>query len=347
MSNKSVNSFFAGISNYVIPSQIIMPAIQRWRKPPEGTCLTYSYGHVLFRPEPWVADAECASFLISPGGRQFDRFGWLLEKALSSTHCKRIICWSEAGKKTFVEGLNSERFRHKVQVVYYSVPPKLFNKRYERQSKTKLLFVGSQLPIRSFEIYGGLELLEAFEVILRSYDVELTIRAKVPQNIKSKYASVSRIRIIDEIIPWNEMEKEFQNADIGVLPYHTTTPHTILDMMSYELPIVARNCWATPEYIQDNVTGLLIQPSQKVPYYYKKTCHPNFTSGEFRRAIDQPDRLVVEDLVKTLTMLIENPELRQRLGRAARYEVERNKFSLLVRNVKLGKIFDEASNIER
>ena len=45
-------------------------------------------------------------------------------------------------------------------------------------------------------------------------------------------------------------------------------------------------------------------------------------------------------------MLIVNPELRRKLGKAARWEVESGKFSLTKMNGKLGQIFNEAIAVD-
>ena len=138
------------------------------------------------------------------------------------------------------------------------------------------------------------------------------------------------------------MEYEFKTADIAVLPFHTTTPHTILDAMSYELPVVSRNCWGNADYVFDGVTGLLVQPSKTVPYYHKDTPHPNFSSKAFWDAIKVPDASVVDELTQKLSSLVENPELRRRLGKSARWEVEEGRFSVKARMKSLKRIFDEA-----
>lgn len=331
------------LANRVIPYKLTVPWLQKWRRLSDQTVLTYSYGHLVFRTQPWVVEVESANLIVGSSQTDFNRFRWLLERSLASYQCKKIICWSEVGRRTIVEGLNSEKFQHKVELVHYAAPAKQFVKNYTKKKQVKLLFVGSQALDRPFEMYGGVELLEAFSLICNRYDVELVLRASVPADVKAKYEGIKGLRIIDQVVPWEVLESEFHSADIGVLPYHTTTPHTILEMMSYEIPVVGRNCWANPEYIQDNVTGLLVQPSPRVPYYYRDTCHPNFAAKEFRKAIKEPDQKVVNDLAQKLGLLIENPDLRRRLGRAGRWEVEQGRFSFRMRNEKLGRIFDEAA----
>jgi glycosyltransferase involved in cell wall biosynthesis len=330
------------LTNRIVPDVLLRCWLQRWRKPPEETALTYGFEHIVLRPEPWIVEVETASLLVGSRPQHFRMFKFVLARALASPHCRKIICWSEAGRRTITEGLNSEGFQQKVEIVYYAAPAKHFVKDYEAKKSIKILFVGSQAIDRPFEMYGGVEILEAFALLHSRYDVEMLVRATVPADVKAKYSRMEGLRIIDQVVPWELLEQEFQSADIGVLPYHSTAPHTILDMMSYELPVVGRNCWANPEYILDGVTGLLVQPSRKVPYYYGNTCHPNSATRGFRRAIREPDADVVNELVQKLSLLIETPELRKRLGQAARCEVEHGKFSSKVRSDKLKRIFDEA-----
>jgi glycosyltransferase involved in cell wall biosynthesis len=56
-----------------------------------------------------------------------------------------------------------------------------------------------------------------------------------------------------------------------------------------------------------------------------------------------PEPKVVEGLIKAISALIENPELRRKMGEAARWEVEHGKFSIKKRNEKLKKLLNEAT----
>ena len=63
------------------------------------------------------------------------------------------------------------------------------------------------------------------------------------------------------------------------------------------------------------------------------------------RAVKITDPKVVEEFVKKTSILIEDGELRRRMGRTGRQEIEVGKFSIKKRNEKLKKIFDEATEI--
>ncbi len=53
------------------------------------------------------------------------------------------------------------------------------------------------------------------------------------------------------------------------------------------------------------------------------------------------DPKVIRELVEKASLLIENKELRRKMGKAARQEVEAGKHSIKYRNQKLKQIFDE------
>ncbi len=142
------------------------------------------------------------------------------------------------------------------------------------------------------------------------------------------------------------MEQEFAAADIFVLPSHGTYPYTLMEAMSWELPVVTRNSFANPEFIADGQTGFLVAASKHVPYFYRDSAHPNFGSPAFQKAIQTPDPDSVADLVRKVGLLIEDAELRQRLGQAARQEVTAGKLSRAARNEKLKKILDEVTGGE-
>ena len=55
------------------------------------------------------------------------------------------------------------------------------------------------------------------------------------------------------------------------------------------------------------------------------------------------DPKVVEELADKTSILIENEDLRRRMGRAGRQEIETGKFSIEKRNEKLKRIFDEVT----
>ena len=325
----------------IMPVKLIKNYLERWKKIPQGTDLTYSAGHLVFRKEPWVVDFEFVSQLTSYSLWYFRRFRKLIERSLSSEYCKRIICWTEASKKTVLWNMDCTGFEHKVEVVPLAVPPKEFKKSYSRD-KVRLLFVTSANILGQFELYGGKEVVEAFLILKEKYDnLELVLRSDMPRGLKRRYSQIPNLRIIDKIIPWESLEQEFMSSDIFVFPAHSSSALVTLDAMSYELPVVTTDVWSNPEMVEDSITGFVVPKAEKVPYYtgnFILNCRlPQYLSRH------DVDAKVVQELARKTSILIEDEELRRRMGAAGRWQIEHGKFSLEKRNERLKRIFDEAT----
>ena len=107
--------------------------------------------------------------------------------------------------------------------------------------------------------------------------------------------------------------------------------------------MVTLDSWANAEYVEDGKTGLLAGRSSRVSRYCPGTSQPNFLAPDFHKAVRVPDPEVVTGLAQKVSQLIEDGELRRRLGKAARWEVEKGKFSLAKINEKLKRVLDEAT----
>jgi hypothetical protein len=55
------------------------------------------------------------------------------------------------------------------------------------------------------------------------------------------------------------------------------------------------------------------------------------------------DPRLVNDLVEKTSLLIENKEMRRKMGAAGRWQVEHGKNSLAYRNIRLKTVFDRAT----
>jgi glycosyltransferase involved in cell wall biosynthesis len=126
-------------------------------------------------------------------------------------------------------------------------------------------------------------------------------------------------------------------ADIFIHPHHGNLSHSLLDAMSYGLPVVTSDTWATSEIIEDGKAGFLVHDPKA----------DKFTEGPILR-LDDPrygkeilkglDSNIVEELVEKTSAL------RRKMGEAARYEVAYGKHSIRERNKKLKQIIDEATS---
>lgn len=91
-----------------------------------------------------------------------------------------------------------------------------------------------------------------------------------------------------------EKEKKFQEADVFILPtYFDCFPLVILEAMRHSLPVISTFEGGIPEIVDEGLTGFLV--SQKNPF----------------------------ELAERLELLIKNPTLREKIGKAGRAKYEK------------------------
>jgi len=311
-----------------------------------STDLIFSAHKLVYsKKKPWVVMIEHVGDLcpIIYDVKHLRLYGSFIEKVLSFKCCKKIMPYLNTEKMTLFKNLNCERFKDKIEVVNLALPPKNFKKEYGKD-KISLLFLGtahkSNIP-RSFEVRGGIELLEAFKILNKEYtNLELVIRSPVPPYLHNKYSQIlaeKNVKIFEQVLPRQQLEHIMKNADIFLFPGHITPALTILDAMSYELPVVATNCRGNYEMVENGETGFLIRP----PFGLKPDLPLKHEQKEVLYARG-PDMCLVKELAEKTSMLIEDEKLRRRMGIAGRREIETGKFSIKRRNEKLKEIFDEA-----
>ena len=330
------------------------------KKPPPGMNLVFSIDHPVLWTKPWVIHVTWPQAFSGFNVENLEKHRSSIEKQLASPYCKRVITWSELAKKALLLNFDCSSFKDKIEVLPLAIHPQHFTK-VNNQNKVRLLFVGTINNLKGaiskklgterffeFDGKGGTEVLEAFLLLREKYpNLELVFRATVPPEIKIRFQGYPEIRFVEEALPREVLDKEFQSADIFLYPTKQLTPWTVfLEAMSFELPIVTTDVYANGEIIQDGVTGLLIKGSSNVPYHYGEKLLIPFGSSmhnQYVESIKLVDPLVVKELAEKTAVLIENQELRQRMGKAARWEAEKGRHSLESRNRQLKKIFDEAT----
>lgn len=300
---------------------------------------------VYSKKKPWVVMIEHVGDLcpIIYDVKHLGFYRSFIEKVLSSKWCKKIVPYLDINKMTLFKTLNCERFEDKIEVVNLAVPPKNFEKEYGKD-KISLLFLGtahkSNIP-KTFEERGGIELLEAFKILNTRYsNLELIIRSHVPPYIRKKYSQVlaeKNVKIFEQLLSTEEWAHIMKNADIFLFPGHIDPALTILDAMSYELPVIATSWRGNYEMVKNGETGFLIRP----PFGLNPDMPLKPEAKEILYA-HGPDMCLVKELVEKTSILIEDEKLRRRMGIAGRREIETGKFSIKRRNEKLKKIFDEA-----
>jgi glycosyltransferase involved in cell wall biosynthesis len=340
-SSPSIFGALTGPVAKTIPVNLAKAAAERFKKPPKGTAVTVSNGHLVFRPEPWVVDLEFVTQLAGYNYEHFLSFRRIIQKRLASSWCRSVISWTLTGARTVTANLDSVGWGGKVRHVPLAVPKRAERNRNGVKQHTKLLFVGSLNIPGQFELKGGMELLAAFEQVSSRYDeLELVMRSDIPAGWVRRIPERSNIRVLDQPLPWSRIESEFESSDIFVFPSYNTPGLVFLDAMSYGLPVVTTDIWGNSEMILSDVNGIVIPGSKRVRYAGHNI--PLWGDPGFRLTLTEPDSEVVESLVDALRLLIEDQGLRSRLGRNGRDMVENGRYSLRHRNELLRAVLEEA-----
>ncbi len=332
----------------LVPVHLLRAYWNLHRQPPSEAVLTYAVNHLVLRDEPWVLELPCEHVTNVVGGfRHWRRFKGLIRRVLTAQNCRKIIVNIEASAKALEASLGTG-LAAKTTLVRWAVPKKRFAKSFDN-TRVRLLFVNSANIPGQFDAKGGKEALEAFFLLRERYpNVEMVVRSDMPRSMKKLCEHVQNLRVIDRAIPWEELGREFATADIFLLPSHLTPLTAFLDAMSYELPVVTTDAWGNPEIVEDGTTGLLVHDSKLARHY--ESMLPRFFvpppgSPEYRYIIEETNQDMVHGLVQRLSLLIENPVCRRRLGRAGRLVVEEGKFSMGQRNCALKRVLDEATSL--
>lgn len=330
--------------NKVLPPVLIRAYVQKFRSPPVAADLTYAIHHLPFRKDPWVIELENVCNLTESNRAFLRRHRRFFERKLASPYCRKIIVWSDVAFRSIELNLDCATFENKMDKVPYATTSKDGPDTPARDGETvKLLFVNSANLHSNFRLKGGVEVLEAFSILGNTYpNLELVMRSDVPEDVKRTYSGMRNVRFIEEVLPFAMLEREYRSCDVFLAPGYMMAVWTILDAMSYGLPVVATDIACAGEYVENGRTGLVIGNPQRVPCYEEDLFLPPLS--KLRTSVKRPDFGVVQDLVKALSILIESPQRRQKMGRAGRREVERGRFSIAGRNDKLKRILDEATS---
>ena len=321
----------------------------RWdsltKKPPADTFLTFASNHLIFRKEPWVVDIGRIWEVIGFNLRHFRRYQRTVEKAFASDNCKGVLCWTEFSKNTCLSVLDCRGFKHKIDAIPLAVAPRNFTRKFD-DDKVKLFFIGSANLAGQFELRGGKEVLEAFDTLCTRYtNIELVIRSDISPSTRRRYQrqlSNPRVRVIDGLLPWQEVEKLYQTSDIFFFPCHYESWQITLEAMSYEMPVISVDLEGVREFVREGETGFLVEESTRVPRI-QDGLPVSQANPQVLRALSTTDPRLVKDLVEKASLLIEDKELRRKMGAAGRWQVEHGKNSIAFRNTRLKEVFDRAS----
>jgi glycosyltransferase involved in cell wall biosynthesis len=273
---------------------------------------------------PWVADME-SYFSLFLSGDSTKRGDKKIERIVNYDNCRKILSWTEATKKEIVGRIPS--IEDKIEVVYPAVPVNATPKK-KKGTKIKIFYA-----VRYFWIKGGLIALEVLSELSKRYDLDIVFVGDVPDYLRKKYSNLK----IRSMISHKEFLKELASSDIFFYPSLVDTfGFSLLEAMSFGVPPVAISCAGTKscrEIIKDRKTGFVID----APYYQGNDIY------EKCKTIGVNEIKIIENLITKTSQLIENKKLRDKMSKNCLKEISSGKFSIKKRNVRLKKIYKEAS----
>jgi glycosyltransferase involved in cell wall biosynthesis len=333
---KKVLHYTGGLPYVIVQSTLPLKGYEKYD-------LIFASQHALTSKKPWVVDCEFFDALTSYFDITLSKK--IIEKKLKAKSCKAILPHSEWGKNTILNSINCDGLTDKIKVVRYSsIPKKIMQKK--NNEICRLLFVGSSNPanIDAFEQKGLFEIVDAFMELEKKYDkIELVVRSWVSQEIIEKTKKSQNIKILKEPVSSNELEKLYLSSDIFPHTGFEGTNKSILDAMSYGLPVILSSMCGNPELIDNMKNGIIIDPpnSQKL---YNKRGVPISYSNEFNTFMRKTRPFMTKKIKENLELLIEDFSLRQKISKEAKLTIEKGEFSLEHKNKLLKEIFDEATS---
>jgi glycosyltransferase involved in cell wall biosynthesis len=140
----------------------------------------------------------------------------------------------------------------------FAHPAEEFNKTYFKNNKINLICVGKYQ-----ERKNQLSLVKAAEklkdkyplyIILVGQDDELVYTRELKDYIFTHH--LSGMVSLEVNVPWREMPKRYIESDVFVLPsYHEPASYSIIEAMSYRLPVLSSRENGTSCYVSEGVNG--------------------------------------------------------------------------------------------
>ena len=216
----------------------------------------------------------------------------------------KVISLSESWKKDLTQIVNPE----KIRVVPNGVL--INNEDNEKDYKDKVvLFLG-----RLGERKGIFDLIDVIREIVNIHKDSMFIIAgdgeiEKVKNLCSNYNLNKNVRVLGWVDGEDKIEL-LKNATVYVLPsYNEGMPMSILEAMSFSIPVVSTYVGGIPEVINNGVDGLLIEPGNK------------------------------ESLKQKLLQLLNSESERELIGKKAKEKIDK-KFNLVKISDKLLEIYN-------
>jgi glycosyltransferase involved in cell wall biosynthesis len=306
---------------------------------PHGCDLIRSTNNIMNSGKtPWVMDIEHIEGIFGMDCRNIKKKWYFnrVKKVLTSKYCKKLMPHTNASRLSILNAGLWE-LEPKMEVVFpgkRAVPN--FKKKHNKIPI--ILWVG-----RRFWEKGGDTVLKVFDKIDGKAKFKMVVKGPVPEEIKKKYEGKKNIEFSDteEYVSsnWRELYKK---ADIVLYPTNLDSlGNALFDAMNHKAAIVTNDIFASPEIVEDGVNGFVVSHPMK---WHDENFQPLYPPGEYIEKLKTfHDEKYLSELAKKVMILIKNPLLRKKMGKAGRKDISKGKFSIKDRNKKLAKIYKEAA----
>jgi len=270
---------------------------------------------------PWVADFE-SSWQIFASGRTTFLGQKIIEKLLKNKYCKKIIAWTESTKKEFLKIFPN--LEGKIGVIYPAVP--MQKNRRKKGKNILLLFVG-----RYFYAKGGHHVLKIMDDLTQKYsNVKGIMVSEIPEDIKKKYSRNKKIEFASLMPQKDLFDKIYSKADIFLYPgYSDTFGFSILEAMSFGIPVITADGFARKELIENGKTGFVAEAEEKRDW-----------ERDYLKIKEEGK--IIKSMTASTEKLIINKRLRKKMSKNCIEIIKNGKFSIKERNKKLRKVYEEA-----
>ena len=225
---------------------------------------------------------------------------YLLEKS------DAVICLSESWKTALMKIAPAG----KITVIKNAISLPFLSDRQKKENKSiNIVFLGL-----IGERKGIFDLIKVLSrLIAEECNIHLTVGGN--GDIKRLINEIEKNGLKNNVtyagwIVGNDKDELMRNTDIFVLPsYGEGMPMTILEAMSYAIPVIATNVGGIPELIKDGETGHLIEPGN------------------------------LDQLLEKMKKLIEDENMRVSMGKKGRETVEKD-FSISEMANKIDDVYE-------
>jgi hypothetical protein len=308
-----------------------------------------------FGQNPWIIEIEDPTTLFFPllhNGQSYEEdvagssYFPIVKALLEDDQCKVILTHMKSTARMVPKLFGSDIITRKVLYAPLGVKVPARWQRHEGPEDTiNLLFINSwcQFP-GNFNLRGGLDILLAFDILHERYpQLRLTLRSSMPGLDPLYYQIMERtwVRLINRVMTAEEIAALYEESHIYLLPAARVHIVSLLQAMSYGLAVVGSDGWGMEEHIEHERNGLVVKGR------YGKVTWADQEAGLLREdytTTHTPDPAVVQGIVEAVSRLVEDRELRARLGRTARQDVQ-TRYNLQQWNKGLKAAFDRAMGV--